>query len=50
MGDNVYFLDTSELLEGEDWDNCLADGTHPTDLGYLLMANGFKKILDEILK
>jgi hypothetical protein len=49
LGDaNVYFYDGSQLL-GEDAHECTVDGVHPTDLGFLRMANGLAPVLQKIL-
>ncbi len=44
----VYLFDSTELL-GEDFYECTVDGTHPTDLGFYRMAEGFTPFLREIL-
>lgn len=44
---NVYFIDGAELFDGDDWDSCTVDGTHPNDLGFYRMAMRIEK---EILK
>jgi lysophospholipase L1-like esterase len=39
-GDNhITFLDGETLLPAATWDECTVDGVHPTDLGFLAMAN-----------
>ncbi|MDQ0888360.1 hypothetical protein QFZ81_003448 [Paenibacillus sp. V4I9] len=49
LGDaNIYFYDGSNLL-GEDAHECTVDGVHPTDLGFLRMANGLTPVLQKIL-
>lgn len=49
LGDaNIYFCDGSQLL-GEDAHECTVDGSHPTDLGFLRMADGLTPILQKIL-
>ncbi|NRF92964.1 SGNH/GDSL hydrolase family protein [Paenibacillus frigoriresistens] len=49
LGDaNIYFYDGSNLL-GEDAHECTVDGVHPTDLGFLRMANGLAPVLQKIL-
>ncbi|MBE3576283.1 MAG: hypothetical protein IMX00_01065 [Limnochordales bacterium] len=45
---NLFFYDGSTLL-GEDFDECTVDGTHPSDLGFMRMANGLEPVLREIL-
>lgn len=46
---NVFFFDGSESLGTEDYFECTVDGAHPTDLGFLRMANAFEPILKTIL-
>ncbi len=46
---NIYFLDGGTLL-GEDAHECTVDGVHPTDLGFLKMAQGIEPVLRGILK
>ena len=45
---NIHFLDGSTLL-GDDFDECTVDGVHPTDLGFLRMANGIEPVLRGML-
>ncbi|CAN7400922.1 SGNH/GDSL hydrolase family protein [Paenibacillus sp. LjRoot153] len=45
---NIYFYDGSNLL-GEDAHECTVDGVHPTDLGFLRMADGLTPLLKKIL-
>jgi hypothetical protein len=45
---NIYFCDGSKLL-GKDAHECTVDGSHPTDLGFLLMAEGLTPVLQRIL-
>jgi hypothetical protein len=45
---HIYFCDGSKLL-GEDAHECTVDGSHPTDLGFLRMADGLTPILQRIL-
>ncbi|MBD0382973.1 SGNH/GDSL hydrolase family protein [Paenibacillus sp. WST5] len=46
--DNIFFCDGSKLL-GEDAFECTVDGSHPTDLGFLRMADGLTPVLKQIL-
>ncbi|HHN46634.1 MAG TPA: hypothetical protein ENN09_04255 [Planctomycetes bacterium] len=46
--DNLFFLDGSSLL-GEDWHECTVDGSHPTDLGFLRMAQNIEPVIRRIL-
>jgi hypothetical protein len=45
---NIYFCDGSMLL-GKDAHECTVDGSHPTDLGFLRMADGLTPVLQRIL-
>lgn len=45
---NIYFYDGSTLL-GDDYDECTVDGIHPTDLGFMRIANGLEPVLRQIL-
>ena len=46
---NVYFIDGAELFDGDDWDSCTVDGTHPNDLGFYRMAMRIKKEIARLL-
>ncbi|KRE96701.1 hypothetical protein ASG89_31070 [Paenibacillus sp. Soil766] len=46
---NIYFYDGSTLL-GEDAHECTVDGVHPTDLGFMRMADGLTPVLMKILE
>ncbi|OCT12233.1 hypothetical protein A8709_30820 [Paenibacillus pectinilyticus] len=49
LGDvNIYFHDGSDLL-GENAHECTVDGVHPTDLGFMRMADGLTPVLKKIL-
>ncbi len=49
MGDShIYFYDGETLL-GDNYEECTVDGIHPTDLGFLRIAEGVGKILLDIL-
>ena len=45
---NISLLDASNLL-GKDFHECSVDGGHPTDLGFMRMANGIEPVLRKIL-
>lgn len=45
---NIYFQDGGELL-GDRFDECTVDGVHPTDLGFLRMADGLTPALSALL-
>jgi len=44
----IFFQDGSNLL-GADFDECTVDGSHPTDLGFLRMAEGLEPVFRKIL-
>lgn len=44
----IYFYDGSELL-GDSFDECTVDGVHPTDLGFLRIADKLTPVLEKIL-
>ncbi len=45
---SIQFLDGTPLM-GEDHDECTVDGSHPTDLGFLRMADNMEPVLRRIL-
>ncbi|MHB9133179.1 MAG: SGNH/GDSL hydrolase family protein [Armatimonadota bacterium] len=45
----ISFLDGSGLL-GENFDECTVDSVHPTDLGFMRMADGLTPVVREILR
>jgi len=48
-GLNIFFMDGRDLTEEEwKWD-CTVDGTHPSDLGFSMMAGNLKPVIDSIL-
>lgn len=47
---NVYFVDGQQMFELFGKDDCTVDGCHPTDLGFMCMAEAFGKIIGDILK
>ncbi len=46
---NIEFYDGTDLL-GDDYEECTVDGVHPTDLGFIRMANGLHPLLRRLLK
>jgi lysophospholipase L1-like esterase len=46
---NLHFCDGSELL-GPDYQECTADGIHPSDLGYKHIAEGLKPVVAKLLQ
>ena len=50
LGDqNIYFFDGEALLGEEDFYECTVDGSHPTDLGFMRMADGLEPVLKALL-
>ena len=47
---NVYFIGGEELFDGECWDSCTVDGTHPNDLGFYRMAMRIEETLKIMLE
>jgi lysophospholipase L1-like esterase len=45
---NVHFFDGETLL-GENFNECSVDGVHPTDLGFLRMADGLTPVIAKLL-
>ncbi|WJH35520.1 hypothetical protein N6H14_05760 [Paenibacillus sp. CC-CFT747] len=46
---NLYFFDGSGSLGDGDYFECTVDGTHPTDLGFLRMADALEPVLKTLL-
>lgn len=46
---NVWFVDGKTILGKEGWRECTVDGVHPTDLGFMRMANAVGKVLRNII-
>lgn len=47
--ERIFFCDGADLL-GDAWNECTVDGVHPTDLGFLRIADGLTPVLKEILR
>ncbi|PYI57140.1 SGNH/GDSL hydrolase family protein [Paenibacillus flagellatus] len=47
---NVHFFDGGVLLGTDSYDECTVDGVHPTDLGFLRMADTLTPVFRELLK
>ncbi len=45
---NIFFADGANLL-GEDADECTVDGVHPSDLGFMRMADALEPVLRGIV-
>ena len=46
---NVYFIDGSQFFNINEGDCCVADGCHPTDLGFMKMADVIGNQIDTII-
>lgn len=46
---NIYFLDGQTIFAIHGGDSCTVDGTHPTDLGFMCMADAVYPILSKML-
>jgi hypothetical protein len=47
--DKIFFMDGRELIDEEwKWDSTV-DGTHPTDLGFSMMAKNLRPVIEAIL-
>ncbi|MDF2724940.1 MAG: hypothetical protein K0Q59_4615, partial [Paenibacillus sp.] len=46
---NVHFFDGEALLGTDSYDECTVDGVHPTDLGFLRMADTLTPVLRQLL-
>jgi len=47
---NVHFLDGGTLLGDSLYEECTVDGVHPTDLGFLRMAESLEPVIRGLLK
>lgn len=45
----VWFVNGADLLGETDLDLCSVDGAHPTDIGFLRMADGLEPLLRKVL-
>ncbi|RKN85580.1 SGNH/GDSL hydrolase family protein [Paenibacillus ginsengarvi] len=46
---NIHFFDGTALLGTDSYNECTVDGVHPTDLGFLRMADTLTPVLQELL-
>jgi hypothetical protein len=46
---NVWFIDGTRYITENGGDDCILDGIHPNDHGYMIMANQIQKILEGII-
>jgi len=47
---NVYFIDGAQFFNIDEGDCCVADGCHPTDLGFKRMADVIGNQIDRVLR
>ncbi|MDF2713365.1 MAG: hypothetical protein K0R28_290, partial [Paenibacillus sp.] len=47
---NIHFFDGTALLGTDSYNECTVDGVHPTDLGFLRMADTLTPVFRELLK
>jgi len=47
---NVWFIDGQGIFRGPDEDLCTVDGTHPSDVGFMKMADAIERILVRALR
>lgn len=47
---NVYYIDGQGIFRGPDEDLCTVDGSHPTDVGFMKMADAVERILTRALR
>lgn len=47
---NIHFFDGSKMLGNEFVNDCTVDGTHPTDLGFLRMAQSLAPVIKPLLR
>lgn len=47
---NVYYIDGEGIFRGPDEDLCVVDGSHPTDVGFMKMADTIERILVRALR
>jgi lysophospholipase L1-like esterase len=47
---NIHFFDGTALLGTDSYNECTVDGVHPTDLGFLRMADTLTPVFKELLK
>ena len=46
---NVWFIDGMKYINENGGDDCILDGIHPNDYGYMIMAAQIQKILEQII-
>jgi len=49
-GDDLLFFKDGGALMGRDHDECTVDGSYPTDLGFLRIADALTPVLRQVLK
>jgi len=45
---NIHYLDYEDIL-GESWQDETVDGCHPTDLGFVNIANGLQPVIERLI-
>ena len=48
--ENIHFLDGAKLLDDDFGHEATVDGTHPTDVGFLMMARNLESAIRELLR
>lgn len=46
---NIHFLDGGTLYGGDDWEETVVDGVHPTDLGFYRIAKTLEPVVRDLL-
>jgi hypothetical protein len=46
---NVYFVDGEGIFRGPYEDTCTVDGTHPTDLGFMYIAQKLEAVFRRLV-
>ena len=47
--ERAFFVDGGTLLGDDNFEECTVDGVHPTDLGYMRMADALEPVLKRVL-
>ncbi|MBR6708108.1 MAG: SGNH/GDSL hydrolase family protein [Clostridia bacterium] len=48
--ERVYFIDGQSIFRGPWEDSCTVDGTHPNDIGFMLMADHIGRAIERFLR
>jgi len=46
---NVYFIDGLTLFDGEFYESCTSDGSHPNDIGFMRMADKIGIVIAKVM-